>query len=271
MPELPEVETIKRGLASQLIGLTIDSIIIRKEQLRWPIPADLNNKLCQQTVIQLMRRGKYLLFQLTNGTLVIHLGMSGSLHLQSTQHAPRDHDHVDFLFTTGLCLRYHDPRRFGAILWSEAQKEHPLLQSMGVEPLDEHFTGNYLKTLALKRHAPIKSLLMNSKVIAGIGNIYAAEALFLASIHPLKPASQLSMKQYDVLVAAIKTVLQRAIAAGGTTLKDYVNSEGKPGYFSLQLEVYGRGNQPCKRCQQPLQTLQLAQRSTVYCAHCQLN
>jgi formamidopyrimidine-DNA glycosylase len=270
MPELPEIETIKRGLAPHLAGVSLQGAIIRYPSLRWPIPADLDSKLANQQIIEVRRRGKYLLFLLSEGTLICHLGMSGSLRLVQAEKPLLPHDHVDILLSSGQLLRYNDPRRFGAILWTNtAFEEHPLLQSMGIEPLSVDFTGAYLKALSAKHKSPIKSFLMNSKIIAGIGNIYAAEALFLAAINPQTKTNQLSNRQCEELVAAIKSVLHKAIDAGGTTLKDYVNSEGKPGYFSQQLYVYGRAGLPCRQCSHVLQSIQLGQRSTVFCPHCQ--
>ena len=271
MPELPEVETIMRGLAPQLEGAIVQDVIIRQHQLRWPIPSHLKTSLSQQKIINTRRRGKYLLIQVTHGTLILHLGMSGSLRILNINTPPTRHDHVDIILSTDQLLRYNDPRRFGAVLWTtEEPLQHPLLKSMGLEPFDIHFTGQYLRKKALKRTTPIKPFIMNSKIVAGIGNIYAAEALFLANIHPTAPAGQLTQQQYDRLVDSIKQILSAAISQGGTTLKDFVNSEGKPGYFSQKLHVYGRAGLPCMTCSSLLQSIQLGQRSTVFCAHCQL-
>ena len=271
MPELPEVETIMRGLAPQLEGTTVQEVIIRQHQLRWPIPSHLKTSLSQQKIIKLTRRGKYLLLQATYGTLIIHLGMSGSLRVLNLSTPPTAHDHIDIIFSTDKLLRYNDPRRFGAVLWTEEDPlNHPLLLLMGLEPFDVHFTGQYLQKKAWNRKVPIKPFIMNSKIVTGIGNIYAAEALFLANIHPSTPAGQLTQQQYERLVDSIKTILMAAISQGGTTLKDFVNSEGKPGYFSQKLHVYGRAGLPCILCGSPLQSIQLGQRSTVFCAHCQL-
>ena len=270
MPELPEVETILRGLCRQIMGMVIQDVIIRQPQLRWPIPSDLKQCLVQQEVKQLSRRGKYLLIQFTTGTLIIHLGMSGSIRIFEQATPPTLHDHVDIIFSDNRFLRYNDPRRFGAILWmNQGSAIHPLLQMMGIEPLDTHFTGQYLMQYCSHRRAPIKSLIMNSQIVTGIGNIYAAEALFLAQIHPATPAESLTEHHYTQLVSAIKKVLKAAIEQGGTTLKDYKNSEGKPGYFAQNLHVYGRANQPCTACGNPLQQMQLGQRSTVFCSFCQ--
>ncbi len=270
MPELPEIETIMRGLAPHLENTIIQDVIVRYPQLRWPIPPNLNRSLNGKQIIGLSRRGKYLLIHVTAGALITHLGMSGSLRILNQATSPTSHDHMDIILSNHTILRYNDPRRFGAILWTEENPlHHPLLKSMGVEPLDAHFTGQYLKQLTLKRRTPIKSFIMNSKIIAGIGNIYAAEALFLAKIHPTTQAYLLTEQQCNQLVASIKKILEFAISKGGTTLKDFVNSEGKPGYFSQQLNVYGRAGKPCMVCHSPLQLMQLGQRSTVFCKQCQ--
>lgn len=271
MPELPEVETIMRGLIPHLEDATIQHVVIRQPQLRWPIPLDLNDNLQQQKIIHLTRRGKYLLIQLTTGTLIIHLGMSGSLRVLQQDIPPTRHDHLDIILSDNKVLRYNDPRRFGAILMTDENPlQHTLLKSLGVEPLDEHFNGAYLKKAALKRHVSIKPFIMNSKIVTGIGNIYAAEALFLAKIHPLTEARLLTQQQCDLLAKSIKDILLAAILQGGTTLKDFVNSDGKPGYFSQKLHVYGRAKLPCTSCGAPLQSLQLGQRSTVFCQQCQV-
>ena len=270
MPELPEVETIMRGLIPHLENAVIHDVVVRQPQLRWPIPIALNDHLIQQKIIKLSRRGKYLLLHMTTGTLIIHMGMSGSLRILASTTPPTRHDHVDIIFGTSLLLRYNDPRRFGTILWTDdSPLKHRLLQSLGIEPLDVNFTGDYLKSLAFKKRVAIKSLIMNSHVVTGIGNIYAAEALFMAKIHPTTPAEAISLSQCNRLVESIKQILQSAIQQGGTTIKDFINSEGKPGYFTQQLSVYGRGGMPCKACNTPLQTMQLGQRNTVFCGSCQ--
>ena len=270
MPELPEVETLLRGLIPHLEDAVIQAVIIRQLQLRWPVSSDLQTCLQQQKIIRLSRRGKYLLIHFTTGTLIIHLGMSGSLRIVHSATPLKRHDHVDMMLSQDRILRYNDPRRFGAILWTTGDPmQHPLLNSLGVEPLDTRFTGAYLKKIAEKRQVPIKSFIMNSKIVTGVGNIYAAEALFSAKIHPLMPAKQLTLQQCDQLVNSIQKILTHAITQGGTTLKDFVNSEGKPGYFSQKLLVYGRGGLPCTECCKSLQSIQLGQRSTVFCTHCQ--
>lgn len=270
MPELPEVETIMRGLSPHLENTMIMDVIVRQDKLRWPISPMLKEHLLQQKIVQLSRRGKYLLLHVTNGTLIMHLGMSGRLQIQNNTTPPTRHDHVDIFFGDAYLLRYNDPRRFGAIIWTEADPlQHHLLRSLGIEPLSEGFTGEYLKKQAQNRRVAIKSFIMNSHVVTGIGNIYAAEALFLAKIHPIQPAETLTEAQCIELVNAIKIILKAAIHQGGTTIKDFINSEGKPGYFTQQLRVYGRGGKPCLVCHAPLRTMQLGQRSTVFCDFCQ--
>jgi formamidopyrimidine-DNA glycosylase len=270
MPELPEVETTLQGLIPHLIGKRIDGMIVRQRQLRWLIPYDIENKLNQAYILKMHRRGKYLLIDVESGTLIIHLGMSGSLRLLSHSSPLTKHDHVDIIFAT-MTLRYTDPRRFGAILWTDDASDYSLLKNLGIEPLENIFTGHYLFSRTQHRHVPIKSFIMDSKIVVGIGNIYAAEALFLAGIHPLIPASRLTEDQCYRLVKAIKQILRRAIKKGGTTLKDFMNSDGKPGYFSQQLKVYGRAGLSCVQCGfAVLQAIKLAQRNTVFCPACQL-
>lgn len=269
MPELPEVETVLRGLMALLQNNRIEQVIIRQGLLRWPIPANLNNHAKNQRIISVYRRAKYLLIQLQNGTIIIHLGMSGSLKIVQEKVMPGSHDHVDIILSSGQIIRYNDPRRFGAILWTEDPASHPLLQPLGPEPLDSSFNASYFYSTCLRRKVAIKQLIMNGKIVTGIGNIYAAEALFQANIHPLTPANTLTETQCVRLVKAIKQVLQAAIVQGGTTLKDFINTEGKPGYFSQQLQVYGREGLPCRVCQSLLQGLRLGQRSTVFCPCCQ--
>ncbi len=270
MPELPEVETILCGLKPHFEGATIQDVVVRFPTLRWPIPATLKNDLVFQHIESLQRRGKYLLMRVNSGTLIIHLGMSGSLCIVQRTTPIKAHDHVDIIFSDEKILRYNDPRRFGAILWTkEDPLEHSLLKSLGVEPLQFDFTAQYLKKKATGRRMPIKSFIMDSHVVVGIGNIYAAESLFLANIHPAMPSGQLTITDCERLVESIQQILQSAINQGGTTLKDYVNSDGKPGYFKQQLNVYGRAGLPCPRCQKSLQRLTLGQRNTVFCGDCQ--
>lgn len=269
MPELPEVETILSGLAPHIQGATIEKAIIRTHQLRWPIP-DINPFVSLQTIIDMSRRGKYLSVRLKTGTMLFHLGMSGRLCLLTEHKPPQRHDHVDIVFTDKQVLRYTDPRRFGAILWTRDDPlQHPLLKNLGPEPLSDELTDDYLLQRAANRSKAIKPFIMDSKIVVGIGNIYAAESLFLAGIHPAMPAGLLTKIQARRLIDVIKQVLALAITKGGTTLKDFVNSEGRPGYFAQQLLVYGRAGLPCVTCGETLQSIVLGQRSTVFCAHCQ--
>lgn len=270
MPELPEVETVMRGLSPHVQGACIQRVRLRCSRLRWPIPDDLDTLLSGHCVQRLWRRGKYLLFELDHGTLIIHLGMSGRLCLVREDTPIQKHDHVDIILADQSCLRYADPRRFGAILWtSSAPMQHPLLHLLGVEPLTESFTAEYLMQKAANRRRAIKPLLMDSHVVVGIGNIYAAEALFLVGIHPAMPAGMLTLVQAQRLVSACKQVLNHAIDEGGTTLKDFVNGLGTPGYFSQKLNVYGRDGLPCVQCHRPLVFCLLGQRRSVFCEHCQ--
>lgn len=271
MPELPEVETVLHGIKPHIEGGTIQDVVIRHHQLRWPIPSTLQENLRHQQVGTLSRRGKYLLMPVTTGTLIMHLGMSGSLCIVTHATPLKPHDHVDIIFSENTILRYSDPRRFGALLWTaENPLHHVRLQSLGVEPLDAHFTPGYLMEKMASRRIAIKSFIMDSHVVVGIGNIYAAEALFFAGIHPATPAGLLTHTQCQTLVQTIQAVLQSAIQQGGTTIKDFVNSERKPGYFTQQLAVYGRAGLPCIQCQAPLQSFKLGARSTVFCAGCQV-
>jgi formamidopyrimidine-DNA glycosylase len=269
VPELPEVETTARGLQPYLEWAIVQTVIVRQAQLRWLVPKNLKEQLSNQQITRITRRGKYLLFHCTNGTLIIHLGMSGRLHLLAYAPEPKKHDHVDIVFTN-YCLRYTDPRRFGAILWTnDDPMQHVLLKKLGVEPLTSAFTADYLYQQSRKRRTAIKVLLMDHHVVVGIGNIYAAEALFLTHIHPAMPAHLLTPEQAHALVKQCKLILKQAIAQGGTTLKDFTNSKGKPGYFSQQLHVYGREGLACSRCQSTLESIRLGQRSSVFCSKCQ--
>lgn len=270
MPELPEVETSLRGIKPHIDQKTITMVTIRNRRLRWPIPNYLEKTLLGQTILTLQRRGKYMIFQCDNGHLLLHLGMSGRVRILNKPTPPEKHDHVDIGFNNGTILRFTDPRRFGALLWTEEEIElHPLLNHLGPEPLTDSFSANYLKNKAGKREIPIKSFIMDSKIVVGVGNIYAAEALFEAGIHPLHPAGRVSLEKYEGLVAAIKSILHKAIKQGGTTLKDFAQSDGKPGYFSVELKVYGREGEECPRCQSVLEFLRIGQRSTVFCGVCQ--
>lgn len=274
MPELPEVETVKRGIESWIIGTIINRVEVRCRKLRWPIPINLEELVLQQRIKHIFRRGKYLVICLDKGSLLIHLGMSGRLRIfteQQDRPPVGKHDHVDFYFENGVCLRYTDPRRFGAILWMSGSNplSHPLLKNLGVEPLSDDFTAAYLAHQAEKRRIAVKGLIMDNRVVVGIGNIYATESLFLAGIHPLKPANQMTKQQCEQLVQVSKEVLRSALEKGGTTLKDFVNSQGKPGYFVQQLVAYGRAGLPCVQCNTLLKQCVIGQRTTVYCDSCQ--
>lgn len=270
MPELPEVETTLRGISPHMTHQTITKVIIREPRLRWPIPPDLKKTLTGQTVRGLTRRGKYILVQLDSGTLLLHLGMSGRVRILDEKSTAGKHDHVEIHFANQRILRFTDPRRFGAILWThEAPHQHVLLADIGPEPLSTAFDGNHLWNKARGRKAPVKTFIMDGKTVAGVGNIYATEALFQAGIRPQKAAGTVSLAQYQTLAAEIKKVLKNAIAKGGTTLKDFMKSDGSPGYFSIELQAYGRGGEPCVRCETTLKSTRTGQRSTVYCPVCQ--
>ncbi len=269
MPELPEVEITRRGIEAHITQQTIERVRTYTPRLRWPIPR-LNLHLKNQTISSITRRGKYILIHVQKGTLIIHLGMSGCLKIL-TQDTPRiKHDHVEIFFKSGICLRYNDPRRFGAVLWTnEPAENHIRLIDLGIEPLEKAFTGEALYQITQQRRCSIKALIMNSHLIVGVGNIYATEALFISKISPTTLANRLSKKRCEKLVSAIKKVLNHAIKQGGTTLKDFRHSDGKPGYFSHQLQVYGKAGQPCPTCQRTLKLIIQQQRSTTYCTHCQ--
>lgn len=270
MPELPEVETTRRGLMPHLLGKTVRDIVVRNPRLRWPVPADLGQRITGQQITGLARRGKYLLLGLPTGVVMMHLGMSGSLSLVASNTPPGKHDHIDMVFASGLSLRFNDPRRFGAVLWVEGDPaEHALLSHLGPEPLGEGFDGNYLYHLSGKRKQAIKSFLMDSQVVVGVGNIYANEALFMSGIRPRIQAGRISRARYQLLAQAVVDVLNSAIEQGGTTLRDFVGGDGRPGYFKQSLRVYGRGGLPCLKCATTLKEIRLANRSTVYCANCQ--
>ncbi len=272
MPELPEVETTRRGITPHCLGKTVAQLIVRQGQLRWPVPAELGRILPGQTLLAVERRGKYLLLQFAAGTAIWHLGMSGSLRVVEAASPSGKHDHIDLCFTTGLCLRFNDPRRFGALLWqpiTEPIEQHSLLAHLGPEPLSDDFDSAYLYARSRKARVAIKPWIMDAKVVVGVGNIYANESLFNARLHPEQLAGSLTPKQTDRWVAAIKTILQYAITRGGTTLRDFVGGDGKPGYFAQELNVYGRAGEPCTECGKPLQEIRLGQRSTVFCPRCQ--
>ncbi|MDK4681080.1 bifunctional DNA-formamidopyrimidine glycosylase/DNA-(apurinic or apyrimidinic site) lyase [Kingella negevensis] len=271
MPELPEVETTLRGIAPHINGKKVAQTIVRQPKLRWQIPADLAETLHNQTVRECRRRAKYLLIQFDTGVLIIHLGMSGSLRIfRDTQPEVGKHDHADFIFEDGTLLRYHDPRRFGAILWLAGVAEHhELLRNLGVEPLSDEFTAEYLFSKLQGKNRAIKLMIMDNAVVVGVGNIYANESLFQAAILPNRPAKLVSKEECADLVVAIKQILQRSIETGGSTLRDFVDSDGKSGYFQQEYKVYGRDGESCLKCGGLIEKSVLGQRGTFYCANCQ--
>lgn len=269
MPELPEVETTLRGIAPHIVKKIVTKIIIRRPNLRWPIPAELPQLLENQQLLNIVRRGKYLLFQFSHGHALIHLGMSGNLRIVDAKSPPNPHDHFDWVFGN-IALRYHDPRRFGCLLWVEDNpEEHSLLNKLGPEPLTDAFTADYLYERSRKRTQAVKQFIMDSHIVVGVGNIYANEALFMARIKPIRKAGSLTRTNCEDLVRLIKFVLKRSIDQGGTTLRDFVGGDGKPGYFQQQLLVYGRGGQPCGQCGKTLKEIRMGDRTTVYCVDCQ--
>jgi formamidopyrimidine-DNA glycosylase len=270
MPELPEVETTRLGLAPLLRHQTITAVRIRQPRLRWPIPSDLSERLRGQTVHEVARRAKYLVLNMDRGALIVHLGMSGSLRVVPHSAPVKQHDHVDWFLSDGNCLRLHDPRRFGAVLWtSDDVASHPLLAPLGPEPLEDTFHGAWLYHCSRGRRTPVKALIMNPRIVVGVGNIYANEALFSAGIRPTRASGAISLRRYQELAAAIKQILAAAIELGGTTLRDFVNSAGSPGYFRQRLHVYGKNGQPCPLCGSSLRQLRVGQRSSVFCPRCQ--
>lgn len=269
MPELPEVETTLRGISPHILGKKITGVIIRQPRLRWPVPAEHAELLVGKTVKAARRRGKYLLLDVGVGHALIHLGMSGSLRIIAADEPPLFHDHFDLVFGR-QALRYCDPRRFGCLLWIDGEPEsHSLLAGLGPEPLTDGFTGDYLFERSRKRTQAIKQFIMDSKIVVGVGNIYANEALFMSGIKPIRKADSLTRKNCQDLVDNIRFVLARSIEQGGTTLRDFVGGDGKPGYFKQSLLVYGRGGEPCTRCKKLLKEVRMNDRTTVYCVTCQ--
>lgn len=270
MPELPEVAVTLKGVLPHIKNQKVLKVIVRNHRLRWPVPENLSSLLCGQTLIEGRRRAKYLLFSFAHGELMMHLGMSGNLRIIEADLPVAKHDHVDILFKNGVALRFTDPRRFGSVLWLEGDPaQHKLLQHLGPEPFDSSFDGRYLYDRSRGKTTSVKQFLMDNHVVVGVGNIYANESLFLSGLRPKQPAGRVSLKRYNTVAEKIKAVLQRAIDQGGTTLKDFVGNEGKPGYFKQQLFVYGRGGEACLNCSRTLKEVRISQRSTVYCSHCQ--
>lgn len=268
MPELPEVETSRRGIEPWVAGHTIIRAEVRNARLRWPV-ADEIIQLRDKLVISVQRRAKYLLIELKEGWIIIHLGMSGSLRVLPQLAPPDKHDHVDLVMSNGCTIRYTDPRRFGAWLWSEDLATSRVLAHLGPEPLSDAFDGRWLFEKSRNKRTQVKPWLMDNKLVVGVGNIYASESLFVAGILPGRAAGSLTEAEATLLAESIKAVLLRSIAQGGTTLRDFMQSDGKPGYFVQELQVYGRGGQPCRVCGTPIQSARHGQRSTFFCPVCQ--
>ncbi|MCE2593999.1 bifunctional DNA-formamidopyrimidine glycosylase/DNA-(apurinic or apyrimidinic site) lyase [Motilimonas cestriensis] len=269
MPELPEVEVSRQGIAPFLTGMTINQIVVREPRMRWPVPESIQ-EACGQVIERVERRAKYILLRTQVGSIILHLGMSGNLRVLPLGCEVQKHDHIDIELSNGQLLRLHDPRRFGACLWVKGEPElHPLLAKLGPEPLTADFTEQTLFERSRGRKTAVKQFIMDNANVVGVGNIYANESLFRSGIHPKRAAGNISQARYQVLTDHIKTVLAEAITQGGTTLKDFTKADGKPGYFVQQLAVYGRGGLPCTKCGKALQEIRLGQRSTVFCAQCQ--
>lgn len=269
MPELPEVETTLRGIKPHVLGQRINGVEVRERRLRWPIPKSVDG-LVGSKIIALSRRGKYLLLEICSGTLILHLGMSGSLRIVGRLTDWRKHDHVEFCLSSGKVLRFHDPRRFGCVLFCKSDPmKHRLIRRLGPEPLSDQFTGAYLLGKARGKAVSIKQFIMSSHLVVGIGNIYACEVLHLAGIHPKRAAGRIAPERHDKLVAAIKNVLKKSIQMGGTTLRDFLHEDGQPGYFKQSLMVYGREGESCRSCGNDVRRIIQSGRSTFYCNHCQ--
>ena len=269
MPELPEVETTRRGLLPALKNQRITSVHVRDARLRWPVGAEFSTRLQGQCIIEVQRRAKYLLIKLERGYVIWHLGMSGSLRVLPSHVPPRPHDHVDVVLDNKTLLRFNDPRRFGCVLWSDDPSQHELLKHLGPEPLSDEFNVDYLAAKAKGRSVAIKQFIMNANIVVGVGNIYASEALFHAGIRPRRSTGRIKRDELVKLIKSIKKVLTHAIKQGGTTLRDYVNTDGNPGYFRQKLFVYERAGQPCRKCKTLIMQVTQGQRSTYYCPHCQ--
>ena len=269
MPELPEVETSRRGIEPWIVDRSIVDVVVRDRRLRWPVPRGIESKLRGRTIESVGRRAKYLLINTDGGTAIVHLGMTGSVFVVERGAPAGVHDHFDLEFDSGKALRFRDPRRFGSFLWSRKPLEHPLLAALGPEPLGNAFGGDYLWEKSRGRKVSVKQFIMNAQVVVGVGNIYASESLFLAGINPKRAAGRVARHRYQVLAAAIRDVLSRAIKAGGTTLRDFYGGDGEPGYFRQQLEVYDREGQHCRQCNTLIKAIVQGQRSTYYCKTCQ--
>ena len=270
MPELPEVETTVRGISSELTGKRITGLVVRDHRLRWPVPEQLASRVVGRCVLGVRRRAKYILIEFDNGHMLAHLGMSGSMRFSGCGEAPRVHDHVELEIESGRILRFHDPRRFGCMLWIEGDPaQFKLLKDLGPEPLTDAFNAEYLYRMSRNRKTAVKNFIMDSRVVVGVGNIYASEALFRAGIRPGIRASRISTPRYSRLVTSIQKTMNEAISAGGTTLRDFVNGNGMPGYFSQELLVYEREGEACRICEGPIRRMVIGQRSTYFCRECQ--
>jgi len=270
VPELPEVETTRRGVSPLLEGRRVSAVSVRDARLRRPVPPALPALLGGQRLGRVRRRAKYLLFDFERGTLIVHLGMSGSLRVVTPETPLLPHDHVEIAFDGGRCLRLRDPRRFGLVLWTDAPPEsHALLAHLGPEPFAEAFSASYLYALSRGRRGAVKNFIMDARVVVGVGNIYASESLFRAGIHPARPAGRVSLARYAALAGHVREILGEAIEAGGTTLRDFVRNDGEPGYFRHNLKVYGRAGEACCNCHAPLRMRVIGQRSSFFCAACQ--
>jgi len=269
MPELPEVETTRRGIAPYLEGHRVTGVVLRRPDLRWPIPPEISTLLPGQVIDEVDRRAKYLLLRTQAGTALLHLGMSGMLRVLPAETPIGKHDHVDIAMDTGRVLRFTDPRRFGALLWQMPGETHELLDGIGPEPLTDDFDGDLMWKLSRGRTASVKTFLMDNAVVVGVGNIYASEALFAAGIDPRRAAGKVSRERYARLASEVKRILAHAITRGGTTLRDFLAPDGAPGYFFQELFAYGRAGEPCKVCATPIKVVTLGQRASFYCPVCQ--
>ena len=270
MPELPEVETTRRGIAPLVSGARVERLVVRERRLRWPIPRQVENKLAGARMLGVHRRAKYLLLESERGTAIAHLGMSGSFSVVAAGSGPGAHDHYDLVFDTGKALRFTDPRKFGSLLWGGREPlRHKLLAQLGPEPFSAEFSGAWLKQRSLGRKVAVKSYLMMSAVVAGVGNIYASEALYRAGIHPRRAAGRIALHRYESLAGTVRDVLSEAIKAGGTTLRDFADASGRPGYFAQRLDVYDRAGHDCHHCGSEIRRSVIGQRASYYCSNCQ--
>jgi len=269
MPELPEVETSRRGIEPYVVDQKIAGVRIRERRLRWPVDREIDDHLPGQIVTSVDRRAKYLLINTTGGTAILHLGMSGSVFIVDRDTPAGVHDHVDIELESGHALRLRDPRRFGSLHWSDDASNHWLLKDLGPEPLGDEFDGEYLWGRSRGRRVAVKQFIMNAGIVVGVGNIYASESLFLAGINPKRAAGRIALPRYEALADAIRTVLQKSIRAGGTTLRDFYGGDGEPGNFRQELQVYDRADDPCRHCDQPITAIVQGQRATYYCKRCQ--